>query len=119
MNRFPILTLLIGLLLTAPAGADSLTGQAALGGGLGGALGAYVGSELGGTTGALVGGALGGAAGAALATQGYERKRVVVRGPRPVAMVPYYVDDDPPRYRYYTPTKGYFCPPGHAKKGRC
>lgn len=118
MKRSASFSLLIGLLLTAPAGAGSLTGSAALGGGLGGALGAFVGSEIGGTSGAVVGGAIGGAAGAAIATQGRERQRVVIRE-RPVAMAPYYWDDDPPRYRYYAPVKGRFCPPGKAKKGRC
>jgi hypothetical protein len=106
---------LLAVVLSTGASADSLTANAALGGGLGGALGAFVGSEIGGTSGAIVGGAIGGATGSAIATNGYRRERVVVRPVRPVVAERYYVYDDDYRYGH----RSHFCPPGQAKKGRC
>ncbi len=119
MKRQILLALLSASLISAPVAAGSLTGNSALGGALGGAIGAFVGSELGGTTGATLGGAIGGATGAAIATQGYQQKKVVVYDSRPVAVAPYYAEgyEGYPRYRYRG--SGYFCPPGQAKKGRC
>lgn len=124
MNK-AISAALLTLTFTTAAAADDLTGRAVIGGGLGGALGAFVGSELGGRSGAIVGGAIGGATGTAIATQGYERRRVVrVREVRPVVVERYYDYDDDDYYErgyrhHHHRDTGYFCPPGQAKKGRC
>jgi len=109
--------LLVLAVATGPAVAHDYTDHAIIGGGLGGALGAYVGSEINGRGGAILGGALGAAAGVALAIPDYhEHRRVIVR------------EVYPPRARQYERTervyfhdrpRGYFCPPGQAKKGRC
>ncbi len=89
------------LVLTCALGAatpalalDDETLDAAIGGGLGGAAGAAIGNEVGGRTGAILGGAAGAAGGAALTVE----------------------DDD---YRDHKRGRRDFCPPGHAKKGRC
>jgi hypothetical protein len=115
-------------LAASPAFADSFSSRAAIGGGLGGALGAFVGSELEGRSGAVAGGALGAAAGAAIATDGQHRHRNERRVVYDVYPAPvehhdhhYYADDydDYRGHGHYYGHRGYFCPPGQAKKGRC
>jgi hypothetical protein len=105
--KIKYLTLAI-LLSTAQANADNSTRDAAVGGGVGGAAGAAIGNEVGGRDGAIIGGALGGALGAAIGTEQHSYQE---SGPE-------YVDYE------YAPTgaghpKGYHCPPGQRKKGRC
>lgn len=109
MKRTLALAFALTSLLGASAQADNQSLGAALGGALGGGFGALVGNELGGRGGAIVGGGLGAAAGAAVATQDnddYDR--------RPVYRERHYRHS----YRHEAP-RGYFCPPGQAKKGRC
>ena len=94
-------------LVSAPAGAENSTLDAAIGGGIGGAAGAALGNEIGGRDGAIVGGALGGAVGAAVNTDEDRHNRKQGKNTS-------YRSDD----RYVRPTS-HFCPPGQAKKGRC
>ena len=112
------------LLLIGPQSFADSTTDAIIGGGLGGAVGAAIGNELGGRDGAILGGALGGATGAAITTQNdrYEHNyyRPHVRYDyRPVR----YDYRQHARYDYREHdrkhNKGYFCPPGQKKKGRC
>lgn len=86
----------------AAAFANGSTLDAAIGGGLGGAAGAAIGHEVGGRDAAILGGALGAAVGTALTTQ--DRPRYAP-APRRAAHPPH--------------SHSHFCPPGHAKKGRC
>jgi hypothetical protein len=86
------------------ASADSNL-DAAIGGGLGGAAGAAIGNEVGGRNGAILGGAIGAAAGAAVTTD--DRREAP-----PSASV--YVAPGPAG-----PPRGYHCPPGLRKQGRC
>lgn len=101
--------LVLAITLSAvQANADDSTLNAAIGGGIGGAAGAAIGNEIGGRDGAIIGGALGGAAGAAVGTSGQSQQSL---SPQTV------------HYEYTSPKashpKGYHCPPGQRKKGRC
>ncbi|KAI5916003.1 hypothetical protein [Thauera sp. 2A1] len=105
--------LLPALLCLSLAGAAHAGASTVLGGAIGGGVGAAVGEAVGGRDGAVIGGALGGGVGAAVGSNaGRERvrEREVVR----------YEDrryyDDHHRHRH---ERGYFCPPGQAKKGNC
>ncbi|KMN35479.1 MULTISPECIES: glycine zipper domain-containing protein [unclassified Chromobacterium] len=98
---------LAGLASTALADTSTIVGGA-----LGGAAGAAVGEAVGGRNGAIIGGAVGGASGAAI---GHDYGKPAASERR---------DDDGRRYRKHRHhrhhrDKGYFCPPGQAKKGRC
>jgi hypothetical protein len=95
-----------GCLLSGTTAAEELTTDAAIGGAIGGALGGAVGAELGGRDGAIVGAGVGAATGAAIATR--EEEEGALRPPPPD--VPVFV---------VRPERPYFCPPGHAKQGRC
>jgi hypothetical protein len=97
--------------LSAPAMADSERVEAVIGGAVGGGLGALIGNELGGRNGAIVGGALGAAAVTAVTTaeSRHDHRGGGYREPRAVR---YYEQDR-------RGPRGYFCPPGQAKKGRC
>jgi uncharacterized protein YcfJ len=110
MIRATLLLLLLPL-ATAPAhGWDDRT-RAAVGAGVGAAVGAAIGGELGGRDGAVLGGAVGGAVGAAVATDDRRDRHLRHRDARDW--------DD----RHHRPVRGRghrdFCPPGHARKGRC
>ncbi len=106
--RHTALLLLLGASLASQAG--SLTTDAAIGGAIGGALGGAVGAELGGRQGAIVGAGVGAAAGTAINTQGYSSQ------PRQEEVHHYHGASQPPGVPFQG---GGFCPPGHAKKGRC
>ncbi|MCW3479781.1 glycine zipper domain-containing protein [Neisseriaceae bacterium JH1-16] len=96
------------------AGTAHASGSTILGGALGGAAGAAVGESVGGRDGAVIGGALGGSVGAAI---GYDNRSEPTRYVEPRRRdYPRYEDwDDDDQGR----GRGYFCPPGQAKKGRC
>jgi hypothetical protein len=64
-------------ILTAPAHAGRVDGDAVIGGALGGATGAAIGSAVGGRDGAIIGGAIGGATGTAMMTSDRREPRVV------------------------------------------
>ena len=92
---------------------------AIVGGAVGGGAGAAVGQKLGGSTGAVVGagagGALGASAGKSLTEKGPAQAKVVAQ-PAPTAVV---VRADGEGRAHTSSRRGNFCPPGHAKKGRC
>lgn len=66
------------LLLSVPAYANDVDGNAVVGGALGGGLGAAVGSATGDRNGAIIGSAIGAAAGTAIATQRRSHSKEVV-----------------------------------------
>ncbi|MDN0084731.1 hypothetical protein QU487_18530 [Crenobacter sp. SG2305] len=106
--------LIPAILLVVLAGTAHADGSTILGGALGGAAGAAVGESLGGRNGAVLGGALGGGVGAAIGHDYGRTPSVGYSEPRRYDHPRYYDDwDDGHRGR------GYFCPPGQAKKGRC
>lgn len=110
--------LLMLALATGGANADNSTLDAAIGGALGGAAGAAIGNEVGGRNGAILGGALGAAAGSAVTTDNDPRPRYVAPRRNHHYVAPprdHYYE----RSRYYDDDRGYHCPPGQAKKGRC
>ncbi len=96
------------MLSAVQANADNSTRDAAIGGGIGGATGAAVGNEVGGREGAIIGGALGGALGAAVGTDHHTYDSPSSRSVN---------------HEYTEPAnshpRGYHCPPGQRKKGRC
>ncbi|RRS36086.1 MAG: hypothetical protein OI74_00150 [Gammaproteobacteria bacterium (ex Lamellibrachia satsuma)] len=95
--------------LAIEVNADSSTLEAAIGGAIGGATGAAIGNEIGGRDGAILGGALGAAVGTAINTDKDPRY-----SPPPSPQVRY--ESNPPRGG---DPRGYHCPPGQRKKGRC
>ncbi|SFI64171.1 glycine zipper domain-containing protein [Nitrosomonas sp. Nm34] len=103
--------------------ADNSTLDAAIGGALGGAAGAALGNEIGGRNGAIIGGAVGAGVGSAITTDDDHRH---ASRKNPYYSAPpggqYY--NAPPsgvrhQYNHYDYDRGYHCPPGQAKKGRC
>ncbi len=87
------------------------TVDAAIGGGVGGAVGAAVGQEVGDRKGAIIGGAVGGAIGAAIATDDDHHHHAPESRHVHVELEGGGADSGH--------SKGRFCPPGQAKKGRC
>lgn len=78
MKAFSGLTgLALLAVLSAPAHAGRVDGDAVIGGALGGATGAAIGSAVGGRDGAIIGGAIGGATGTAMMTSERRQPRVV------------------------------------------
>jgi outer membrane lipoprotein SlyB len=104
-KRYMAITFSLVSLISTTALADNENLNAALGGALGGGVGGLVGNAVGGRTGAIVGSGLGAAAGAALTTQNQERY-----GRRSRYSAHEYESSR---------ERGYYCPPGQAKKGRC
>lgn len=101
--------ILILLLFSIEAHADNSTLDAAIGGGIGGATGAAIGNELGGRDGAMIGGSLGAALGAAINTNSVKHHAA-----------PYRARGYKKSYlKHKKRNRGYHCPPGQAKKGRC
>ncbi|MCC6714955.1 MAG: hypothetical protein IT496_06965 [Gammaproteobacteria bacterium] len=126
MKTFSLCALLAFSALTPAAHAiDELTRDAAIGGAIGGGLGGAVGAELGGRSGAIVGAGVGGAAGAAIATDGDDTYRHHDDDDYRDVHRHHRYDDDYREVRHHHRYdddhhgKGYFCPPGQAKKGRC
>ncbi|MYN14442.1 hypothetical protein GSY71_14970 [Pusillimonas sp. TS35] len=105
--------LLPTVLALAISGAAHAGGSTIVGGALGGGVGAAVGEYVGGRDGAIIGGALGGGVGAAAGYDYGEERPRYVRERRHRHHHHYREWDDDRRGR------GYFCPPGQAKKGRC
>ncbi len=102
-------TIAFAMMLSAvQANADNSTRDAAIGGGIGGATGAAVGNEVSGREGAIIGGALGGAIGAAIGTENHTYDSSSSRSVNHGYTAP--ANSHP---------KGYHCPPGQRKKGRC
>ena len=110
LKKIARIGLVAGILGTMPnAFAGDRTVDAAIGGGIGGALGGAVGSEVGGREGAIIGAAAGAAIGAAVATDdGDHHEHHAGHAGNDVVAV---TGSGHP--------KGYFCPPGQAKKNRC
>lgn len=100
----------LAALLQSAAWAGSLTTDAAVGGAIGGALGGAVGAELGGREGAVIGAGVGAAAGTAINTRDHQEPT------RHYDDRPVYHEE---HHHYDDRSKGKFCPPGQAKKGRC
>lgn len=107
-----IITVLVTLTLSSASFAADQKTKAIIGGGVGGAIGAAVGSELGDRNGAILGSALGAAIGTAVATS----------EPKPHSTshidAPVHVEVGVVASGDHHP-KGWHCPPGQAKKGRC
>ncbi|MDN0085257.1 glycine zipper domain-containing protein [Crenobacter sp. SG2305] len=106
--------LLPAALFLALSGMAHASGSTILGGALGGAAGAAVGESVGGRDGAVIGGALGGSVGAAIGYDNREPTRYVEPRRRDYPRYREWDDDDDQGWG-----RGYFCPPGQAKKGRC
>ena len=102
--HYPILLV---VLVFFGANGDSLTLDAAIGGGTGGAAGAAIGNEVGGRNGAIIGGAVGAAFGTAVNTDDEPKH------PSTLPKVRY--EYSPPRREH---SHYYHCPPGQRKKGR-
>lgn len=100
-----------------PLWAGDLTTDAAIGGAIGGAVGGILGAELGGRDGAIVGAGVGAAVGTAISTKDHE-SRSPQRDARPHVDYDRDYRDRDYRGKRHRP-RGYFCPPGQAKKGRC
>lgn len=78
MKPYSGLTMLaLFAVLSAPAHAGRVDGDAVIGGALGGATGAAIGSAVGGRDGAIIGGAIGGATGTAMMASDRRQPRVV------------------------------------------
>ena len=88
MKKTSLMALYLVSILSVPAMAAGVDGDAVIGGALGGAAGAAIGSAVGGRDGAIIGGGIGGATGAAVLTSGKKTERVRERE------VVYVHDDD-------------------------
>ena len=117
MNNF-LSSLVFLCLVSAAAAAKDQTTEAAAGGGIGGAIGGAIGAEIDGRNGAIIGAGVGAAIGAAVATEednastGHEHDSHVDRQD-------IHTDIRVKRSAATGHPKGYHCPPGQAKKGRC
>lgn len=110
MNKF--LSIVLFLCVTSAAAfAEDQTKEAAVGGGVGGAIGGAIGAEIDGRNGAIIGAGVGAAVGAAVATEGDKSQPDHKGNAHTDAEVNHAVGIGHP--------KGYHCPPGQAKKGRC
>ena len=110
MNKF-LSTVVFLCLTSATAFAGDQTKDAAVGGGIGGALGGAIGAEIDGRNGAIIGAAAGAAIGAAVATEEDKTSPVHNGDAHTDIQVNHSAGTGHP--------KGYHCPPGQAKKGRC